>query len=98
MPQQTASGKGRTQTIRTKGGTMRNSDDAKLIAGAIEKAGRLISEAIKENTRVTAQNARYQIPERTSNQFIARDSSGAFHEAAPVAGMGHALPTDTREE
>ena len=77
---------------------MRNSDDAKLIAGAIEKAGRLIFEAIKENTRLTAQNARYQIPERTSNQFIARDSSGAFHEAAPVDGMGHALPTDDHAE
>ena len=77
---------------------MRNSDDAKLIAGAIEKAGRLISDAIKENTRLTAQNARYQIPERMSNQFVARDSSGAFHEAPPVTGMGHALPTDDYAE
>ena len=48
---------------------MRNSDDAKLIAGAIEKAGRLISDAIKENTRVTAQHARYQIPEEMNRIF-----------------------------
>ena len=48
---------------------MRNSDDAKLIAGAIEKAWRLISGAIKENTRLTAQNARYQIPEEMNRIF-----------------------------
>ena len=77
---------------------MRNSDDAKLIAGAIEKAGRLISDAIKENTRLTTQHTRYQIPERMSNQFIARDSSGAFHEVPPAHGMGHALPTDNHAE
>jgi len=78
---------------------MRNSDDAKLIAGAIEKAGRLISEAIKENTRATMQRTpRYQIPERANDQIILRDSSGAFHEAPPVTGMGHALPTDDYAE
>ena len=54
---------------------MRNSDDAKLIAGAIEKAGRLISEAIKENTRLTAQGTRYQIPERANEQIFIRDST-----------------------
>ena len=54
---------------------MRNSDDAKLIAGAIEKAGRLISEVIKENTRLTAQRTpRYQIPERANEQIVIRDS------------------------
>jgi len=77
---------------------MRNSDDAKLIAGAIEKAGRLISDAIKENTRLTARGTRYQTPERMSNQFIARDSSGAFYEAPPVTDMGCTAPTNTYEE
>jgi hypothetical protein len=78
---------------------MRNSDDAKLIAGAIEKAGRLISEAIKENTRATMQRApRYQIPEQAHDQIIMRDLPGAFHEVPPAHGMGHALPTDTRAE
>ena len=48
---------------------MKNSDDAKLIAGAIEKAGRLISEAIKENTRLTTQGTRYQIPEEMNRIF-----------------------------
>ena len=77
---------------------MRNSDDAKLIAGAIEKAGRLISDAIKENTRLTTQGTRYQTPERMSNQFIARDSSGAFYEAPPVTDMGCTAPTDNHAE
>jgi hypothetical protein len=78
---------------------MRNSDDAKLIAGAIEKAGRLISEVIKENTRATMQRTpRYQIPERANDQIILRDSSGAFHEAPPAHGIGHALPTDNHAE
>lgn len=78
---------------------MRNSDDAKLIAGAIEKAGRLIADAIKENTRLTMQRTpRYQIPERANDQIISRDSSGHFHELPPATGMGHTAPTDTREE
>ena len=78
---------------------MRNSDDAKLIAGAIEKAGRLISEAIKENTRVTMQRTpRYQIPERMNDQIIMREMSGAFHEVPPAHGMGRALPTDKQAE
>ena len=78
---------------------MRNSDDVKLIAGAIEKVGRLISEAIKENTRLTMQRTpRYQIPERANDQIISRDSSGHFHELPPATGMGHTAPTDTREE
>ena len=78
---------------------MRNSDDAKLIAGAIEKAGRLIADAIKENTRLTMQRTpSYQIPERANDQIISRDSSGHFHERPPATGMGHTAPTDTREE
>ena len=78
---------------------MRNSDDAKLIAGAIEKAGRLISEAIKENTRLTAQHApRYQTPEQAHDQIIAREMPGAFHEVPHTDGTGHALPTDKQAE
>ena len=77
---------------------MRNSDDAKLIAGAIEKAGRLISEAIKENTRLTAQGARYQIPERMHDQIIARDSGEHFPVAFEADGTVYAVMANTHEE
>ena len=77
---------------------MRNSDDAKLIAGAIEKAGRLISEAIKENTRLTAQGTRYQIPEQLHRQIIARDSGEHLPVAFEADGNVYAVMTDTREE
>ena len=77
---------------------MRNSDDAKLIAGAIEKAGRLISEAIKENTRVTAQNARYQIPEEMNRIFSKSIPSYTISAADFERLTECTAPTDTREE
>ena len=77
---------------------MRNSDDAKLIAGAIEKAGRLISEAIKENTRLTAQGTRYQIPEQPHRQIIARDSGEHLPVAFEADGTVYAVMTNTHEE
>lgn len=77
---------------------MRNSDDAKLIAGAIEKAGRLISEAIKENTRVTAQNARYQIPEEMNRIFSKSFPSYTISAADFERLTECTAPTDTREE
>ena len=77
---------------------MRNSDDAKLIAGAIEKAGRLISEAIKENTRLTAQGTRYQIPEQSHRQIIARDSGEHLPVAFEADGNVYAVMTNTHEE
>lgn len=77
---------------------MRNSDDAKLIAGAIEKAGRLISEAIKENTRLTAQGTRYQIPEEASRIFSKSFPSLTISTADFERLTGHTAPTDTREE
>ena len=77
---------------------MRNSDDAKLIAGAIEKAGRLISEAIKENTRLTTQGARYQIPEQSHRQIIARDAGDHLQVVLETDGTDGMAPTDTREE
>ena len=77
---------------------MRNSDDAKLIAGAIEKAGRLISDAIKENTRVTTQGARYQIPEQSHRQIIARDAGDHLRVVLETDGTDGMAPTDTREE
>ena len=77
---------------------MRNSDDAKLIAGAIEKAGRLISEAIKENTRLTAQVTRYQIPEQSHRQIIARDSDEHLPVAFEADGTVYAVMTNTHEE
>lgn len=78
---------------------MRNSDDAKLIAGAIEKAGRLISEAIKENTRLTVQHApRYQIPEEMNRIFSKSLPSHTISGDDIERLTGHALPTDTREE
>ena len=77
---------------------MRNSDDAKLIAGAIEKAGRLISEAIKENTRLTAQGTRYQIPEQSHRQIIARDSGEHLPVAFEADGTVYAVMTNTHEE
>ena len=78
---------------------MRNSDDAKLIAGAIEKAGRLISEAIKENTRVTVQHVpRYQIPEQSHRQIIARDSGELLPVAFEADGAVYAVMTNTHKE
>ena len=78
---------------------MRNSDDAKLIAGAIEKAGRLISEAIKENTRLTMQRTpRYQTPEQSHRQIIARDSGEHLPVAFEADGIVYAVMTNTHEE
>ena len=77
---------------------MRNSDDAKLIAGAIEKAGRLISDAIKENTRLTAQNARYQIPKEASRIFSKSFPSLTISAADFERLTECTAPTDTREE
>ena len=78
---------------------MRNSDDAKLIAGAIEKAGRLISEAIKENTQLTAQHApRYQIPEQPHRQIIARDSGEHLPVAFEADSTVYAVMANTHEE
>lgn len=77
---------------------MRNSDDAKLIAGAIEKAGRLISEAIKENTRLTAQGTRYQTPEQPHRQIIARDSGEHLQVVLETDGTDGMAPTNTCEE
>ena len=77
---------------------MRNSDDAKLIAGAIEKAGRLISDAIKENTRLTTQGTRYQIPEEMNRIFSKSLPSHTISGDDIERLTGHALPTDTREE
>ena len=78
---------------------MRNSDDAKLIAGAIEKAGRLISDAIKENTRLTMQHAsRYQIPEQSHRQIIARDAGDHLQVVLETDGTDGMEPTDAHEE
>ena len=77
---------------------MRNSDDAKLIAGAIEKAGRLISEAIKENTRLTTQGTRYQIPEQSHRQIIARDAGDHLQVVLETDGTDGMAPTDAHEE
>ena len=77
---------------------MRNSDDAKLIAGAIEKAGRLISEAIKENTRLTTQGTRYQIPEGMNRIFSKSFPSHTIGAADFERLTECTAPTDTREE
>ena len=77
---------------------MRNSDDAKLIAGAIEKAGRLISEAIKENTRLTSQGTRYQIPEEMNRIFSKSFPSHTIGAADFERLTECTAPTDTREE
>ena len=77
---------------------MRNSDDAKLIAGAIEKAGRLISEAIKENTRLTMQGARYQIPEEASRIFSKSFPSLTISAADFERLTECTAPTDNRAE
>ena len=77
---------------------MRNSDDAKLIAGAIEKAGRLISEAIKENTRLTMQGTRYQIPEEMNRIFSKSFPSHTIGAADFERLTECTAPTDTREE
>ena len=77
---------------------MRNSDDAKLIAGAIEKAGRLISEAIKENTRLTTQGTSYQIPEEMNRIFSKSLPSLAVSAADFERLTECTAPTDTREE
>jgi hypothetical protein len=78
---------------------MRNSDDAKLIAGAIEKAGRLISEAIKENTRATMQRTpRYQIPEEASRIFPKSFPSHTISVADFERLTECTAPTDTQTE
>jgi len=78
---------------------MKNSDDAKLIAGAIEKAGRLISDTIKENTRLTIQHAsRYQIPEQSHRQIIARDAGDHLQVVLETDGTDGMAPTDTQTE
>ena len=77
---------------------MRHSDDAKLIAGAIEKAGRLISEAIKENTRLTTQGTRYQIPEEMNRIFSKSFPSHTIGAADFERLTECTAPTDTREE
>lgn len=78
---------------------MRNSDDAKLIAGAIEKAGRLISDAIKENTRLTAQRTpRYQIPERANDQILFRNSLSSCSPDSDTTGTGDDLTGDDTVE
>ena len=77
---------------------MRNSDDAKLIAVAIEKAGRLISDAIKENTQLTAQGTRYQIPEQSHRQIIARDAGDHLQVVLETDGTDGMAPTNTCEE
>ena len=68
---------------------MKNSDDAKLIAGAIEKAGRIIADAIKESARY----GRYQTPEELirilsrnfpANTFGASDTDGHMPYTAPI--------------
>ena len=73
---------------------MKNSDDAKLIAGAIEKAGRTIADAIKESAR----HGRYQTPEESirilSRNFPA-NTFGALDLDRPA---GHTMPTDSKEE
>ena len=77
---------------------MRNSDDAKLIAGAIEKAGRLISEAIKENTRLTTQGTRYQIPEEMNRIFSKSFQSHTISAADFERLTECTAPTNTHEE
>ena len=77
---------------------MRNSDDAKLIAGAIERAGRLISDAIKENTRLTTQGARYQIPEEMNRIFSKSFPSLTISAADFERLTEHTAPTDTQTE
>lgn len=77
---------------------MKNSDDAKLIAGAIEKAGRLIADAIKENTRLTAQGTRYQIPEEASRIFSKSFPSHTIGAADFERLTECTAPTNTREE
>ena len=77
---------------------MRNSDDAKLIAGAIEKAGRLIFEAIKENTRLTTQGTRYQIPEEMNRIFSKSFPSHTIGAADFERLTECTAPTDSKEE
>ena len=77
---------------------MRNSDDAKLIAGAIEKAGRLISEAIKENTRLTTQGTRYQIPEEMNRIFSKSFPSHTIGALDLDRLTECTAPTDSKEE
>ena len=73
---------------------MRNSDDAKLIAGAIEKAGRLISEAIKESAR----RRQYQTPEESIRIFSRNFPDNTFGASDTDGLMSCTAPTDTREE
>ena len=53
---------------------MRNSDDAKLIARAIKEGCQIIAGAIERHGRQTTPGMTYQIPERTSDQILFRNS------------------------
>ena len=53
---------------------MRNSDDAKLIARAIKEGCQIIAGAIDRHGRQTTPGATYQIPERTNDQILFRNS------------------------
>ena len=77
---------------------MKNSDDAKLIAGAIEKAGRIIADAIKENTRLTTQSTRYQIPEEMNRIFSKSFPSHTIGAADFERLTECTAPTDSKEE
>ena len=73
---------------------MKNSDDAKLIAGAIEKAGRIIADAIKESARY----GRYQIAEE-SIRILSRNFPANTFGASDTDGLiWCAVPTDSKEE
>ena len=53
---------------------MRNSDDAKLIARAIKEGCQIIAGAIERHGRQTVHGTTYQIPERTNDQILFRNS------------------------
>lgn len=53
---------------------MRNSDDAKLIARAIKEGCQIIAGAIDRHGRQTTPGTSYQIPERTNDQILFRNS------------------------
>ena len=77
---------------------MRNSDDAKLIARAIKEGCQIIAGAIDRHGRQTAPGMSYQIPERTSDQILFRNSLSSYHSDNMQTGAGDDLTGDNIAE
>jgi len=77
---------------------MRNSDDAKLIARAIKEGCQIIAGAIDRHGRQNTPGMTYQIPERTSDQILFRNSLSPQPSDNTQTGTGDDLTGDNIAE